>query len=236
MHQVIAAFAQSHPSASFIQIGAHDTQQLDPLRAQVQSRNWSGILVEPVPYVFQRLQAVCAGNQALRLENAAVADRDGTVTLYYLPESTDDHLPIWYDALASLKREVLLKHEGYIPDISQRMSSMEVPCLTFDSLCAKHGVERLDLIQIDTEGYDYEIIKLIDFARYRPRMLMYENLHLSDDDQRTCLEYLGRRGFEHISSAMDTVCLRLDGLSRRHRKLIRTWRRIRIDPPQGISV
>ena len=51
---------------------------------------------------------------------------------------------------------------------------IDVPCLTFDSLVSKHGVTAVDLVQMDTEGYDFEIVKLIDLDRLRPRLIMYE--------------------------------------------------------------
>ena len=43
----------------------------------------------------------------------------------------------------------------------------------------KHNVNDISFILIDTEGYDYEIIKLIDFEKYKPSILIFEHKHLS---------------------------------------------------------
>lgn len=224
--RVIAEFAECFPRSFFVQVGSNDGLKLDPLRPHILARQWSGIMIEPLPYVFEQLEAVYGGHPRVILENVAVADHDGTAELFYIPESTDSSLPNWYDALGTFRKEVLLKHTEFIPDIASRISSVEVPCMTFESICAKHGVETVDLVQIDTEGYDYEVIKLIDLERHAPTLLMYEHLHLSPADREACLARLRSNGYEDISDTMDTVCLRVGELGPQHRGLLRLWREL----------
>ena len=54
-------------------------------------------------------------------------------------------------------------------DIEERIVCEPVRTLTFDSLCARHGIDAIDLLAIDTEGHDWTILSGIDFARWRPR-------------------------------------------------------------------
>ena len=77
-------------------------------------------------------------------------------------------LPQWYDGIGSFSREAVLDHARLIPDIEDRLVRTEVPCLTFDSLCAKHDVGAVDLLLIDTEGYDHQILAHINFGVHRP--------------------------------------------------------------------
>lgn len=227
--RVIAEFARCFPDAFFVQVGSNDGLKLDPLRPHILARRWSGIMIEPLPYVFEQLAAEYRHHPRIILENVAVADHDGTAELFYIPESADPSLPNWYDALATFRKDVLLKHSEFIPDISSRISSTEVPCLRFESICARNSVERIDLVQIDTEGYDYEVIKLIDLDRYRPKLLMFEHLHLSAADFEACLDRLRKHGYEDISDTMDTVCLRVGELGGEHRRLLRLWRDLAAD-------
>src|SRR5688500_13005578 len=53
---VIGKFAQLHPDAFFVQIGANDATHNDPLNRAIRRADWRGLLVEPVPYVFARLE------------------------------------------------------------------------------------------------------------------------------------------------------------------------------------
>jgi FkbM family methyltransferase len=229
LNRVILEFGRSHPAAVFVQIGANDGQQRDPLRSNIANRAWSGVLVEPVPYVFERLRSHYEGHPRVVLENVAIADTDGLRQLYYLPESSDGHLPPWYDALASFRKDVILKHEAMIPDVSQRITSIEVMCWTFETLCRHHSIDKLDAIQIDTEGYDFEIIKLIDLDKYGPNFLMFEHYHLDRAERSACLAHLHSHGYEDLSDVMDTVCLRRAALGRNDRRLLRTWKRLRAE-------
>lgn len=108
----------------------------------------------------------------------------------------------------SFRRDVLLSHRDHIPDIEDRLRTIEVPCLTFESLCQKHAVERIDLVHIDTEGYDFEVIKLIDLDRWRPKVLLFEHKHLSPTEHSACVEHLEANGFALVADATDTLCVR----------------------------
>jgi FkbM family methyltransferase len=231
--RLVAEFALAYPTAFFVQVGSNDGLKLDPLRTHILAQRWAGIMIEPVPYVFEQLTAQYGGHPRIILEKVAVADHDGTANLYYLPQSTDEALPDWYDALATFRKDVLLSHTDFIPDIATRISTIEVPSLTFESLCAKHAVENIDLVQIDTEGYDFEVIKLIDLERYSPKLLMFEHLHLEPADRDACLTHLRQHGYEDISDHMDTVCLRVGMLGLRQRRLLRLWRELSTSTSEG---
>jgi FkbM family methyltransferase len=225
INQVLAEFGRAHPNAVFVQIGANDGQQRDPLQRNVARRAWSGVMVEPVPYVFERLEAKYSGHPRVRLANVAIADSDGTRPLFYLPQSDDDGLPTWYDALASFRQDVLLSHVTVIPDVADRMATLEVPCWTFETLCQNMDLGRIDVIQIDTEGYDFEVIKLVDLQRHVPLLVMYESLHLSAADRAACTSLLEAHGYQSLCDGMDTVCLRT-ALFEQSPRLRRLWRRL----------
>ncbi len=43
-----------------------------------------------------------------------------------------------------------------------------------------------DLLQIDTEGYDATILRMIDFSRCRPRLIKFEHKSLSAGERAGC--------------------------------------------------
>jgi FkbM family methyltransferase len=208
--KLLQAFGAAYPRAFFIEIGSNDGDQHDHLQPLIRSLQWTGLMVEPVPYVFERLRHNYAGLDRVTLENAAVADRDGRVPFYHLREvdpDERDRLPPWYDGIGSLSRANVLAHRRHIPDIDERIVRSEVPCLTFESLCRKHGVERFDLLAIDVEGYDAEILGRIDFAIRRPRLIVYEHFHLAPPERLACRTALEERGYETLEEGFDTWCL-----------------------------
>jgi FkbM family methyltransferase len=231
--RLIRAFADAHPEAFFIEIGSNDGVQHDYLRPFILERAWRGVMVEPVPYVFERLRRNYGSLERVELENAAIADRDGTLPFFHLREADPaerDRLPGWYDGIGSFSREVVASHAAHIPDIESRVVRAEVPALTFESLCRKHDVSRLDLLLVDTEGYDFEIVKSIDLAARHPRLLTYEHYHLDPADRARCAEYVREHGYETMEEGFDTWCLD----PRAEDRLTDVWRGLRPAVP-GIS-
>lgn len=232
--KLIKGFADAYPEAVFVEVGANDGVQHDHLRPFIRSGGWTGVMVEPVPYVFERLRDNYAGLDRVRLENAAVADRDGTRPFYHLaeaPEGERARLPGWYDGIGSFSREGVLAHADLVPDIEQRLVTTEVQALTFESLCEKHGIDEVDLVLVDAEGYDAAIVEAIDFASRRPRLLIYEHYHLAPADRAACRTRLEALGYGLLEEHFDTFCLDL----RIDDSLSRDWRDRRPGLP-GVSV
>jgi len=50
-------------------------------------------------------------------------------------------------------------------DWGNEFLSIEAPSMTFEKLCDKYRLTDIQFLQIDTEGYDSEIIKSIDFSK-----------------------------------------------------------------------
>ena len=127
----------------------------------------------------------------MAFENAAITGVDGRAPSTTFPRRGP---PIGSAAIGSLSRvlveETIAEAGNSLPEVSASLLHMEssierteVPSLTFESLCRKHGIGELDLLLIDAEGYDYEIIKGIDFERHRPRLLIYESILFSGDER-----------------------------------------------------
>lgn len=224
--RLLRAFGRAFPRARFVEIGANDGVQHDHLRQMIQQLDWRGVMVEPVPYVFERLRHAYRGNDRVVLENAAIADRNGRLPFYHLAKVADyeqEGLPPWYDGIGSFSRDVVLSHVRVIPDIAARLIETEVPVLTFDALCAKHRLESVDLVLIDAEGYDHVILHDLDFGRYRPALVIYEHYHLAAHDRPACRQLMERHGYETLEEGFDTWCLRPDADS----ALTQTWRATR---------
>ena len=232
--KLLQAFGQAYPRAFFIEIGSNDGEQHDHLQPWIRSSGWTGLMVEPVPYVFERLRRNYGGLERITFENVAIADRDGRLPFYHLREADPeerDRLPSWYDGIGSLSRANVLAHRRHIPDIGERIVRSEVPCLAFESLCRRHDVTTVDLLVVDAEGYDAEILRHIDFSARRPRLVVYEHFHLEPDDRSACRSALEYHGYETMEEGFDTWCL----IASPDDDLTRLWRRLR-PGVRGLSV
>jgi len=160
-----------------IVIGANNGELVDFLSTYLALPKVTGILVEPVSYLFKELQEKYGDNKKFYLENSAVYSSNRKKNIFRIDRSKD--LPNWTNGLGSFNKGNLILHKTDVPDIGSQVVKELVNCITFNSLMKKYNVERINILQIDTEGYDYDIIKLIDFDRFRPDLILLEYLHLT---------------------------------------------------------
>ena len=190
---VVAHYLLGKPDFFFIQVGAFDGVQGDPLRKFVLQHNWSGVLLEPQKRAFQLLERNYANQPHLILKNAAISDRHETRTLYTVGQGD---VPGWCQGLASFDREVILRHREMVPGLEHLIETEEIDCITFQELVEECQIDHVDLLQVDAEGYDGEIIRMFPFDLIRPGIVHFERKHLSRRDLTNCLDLLVCRGYK----------------------------------------
>ncbi len=194
---------RKHPPY-FVQVGAFNGVDGDPLHSYVQRGLLKGCMIEPQSDFFDQLKSNYAGIQDLVFKRAAIGPAPGLATLYRVRPGTPG--PPWLYQIASLRREVLLKHAAAVPGLEAAVVTESVPVTTFDELFAELGV-RPDIVVVDTEGYDYEIIKMLYGTGCRPDLILYEHKHLSECDKEACLQLLIDAGYCAAVGAGDTSAL-----------------------------
>ena len=129
-------------NVTFVNIGANDGLSGDHLREFIIRKRWRGLLVEPVPFVFDRLRRAYRGVDTVQFEQAAIAAQDGTTPFWFLQKNNT--LAPGYDQIGSFSRDYLLHHAGMFPGLEPFITSMAVPSLTLASLLRKHAMSQLD--------------------------------------------------------------------------------------------
>jgi FkbM family methyltransferase len=201
-------YADRHPDVVFVQIGSHNGNDNDPLARYIEKhRGWRGILVEPIPHQFAALQARRGDDPRLRLVRAAITDHDGEVDMTVV--DTDDSTPHWLSQLSSIDSDVIVRHSYLVPGgLQDRLRTVRVPAMTFATLV--EGLDRIDVLHIDTEGHDAKILAQVDFARWRPAIVMFESVHLEAGERARCEARLRSFGYDLVSNEFDTVATRRD--------------------------
>jgi len=177
-------FFKNRDGLSFVQIGANDG--VDFVRERVLTFGWRGVFVEPIPHIFKRLKETYRGVGGLAFENVAIAESAGT---------KDFHVCDGHEVCSGLE----IVH----PKVSRHpFHTIRVKCITISQLFERYGIERLDVLVIDTEGYDGKIIKSMDF-NVRPKVLIYESKDLPDNDEVRAL--LKGQGYKFRPFSNNTV-------------------------------
>jgi len=205
--KIIYNYINKKDEFSFIQIGSNDGKSNDPLYDFIKSNKCKGVLIEPVNYLYEQLKLNYQGIENIYFENIAISTTNSEKEFYTIKESNDISLPNWYNQLSSFNLETILASKDSIPNLEQLIIKQNIQTKTVQFIIDKYKFKDLDILHIDTEGYDFEIIKTIDFTDICPSVLLFENIHLSNIDYKACLRIL-RKYYKSIkrNKTGDTIC------------------------------
>jgi len=170
-------------------------------------------MVEPNPLHFKALEELRGSDPRFRLVQAAVTDHDGTVELTTV--HVTDGMPEWADQLTSIDPNVVLAHENAVEWLRDRIATVTVPAITFETRTAE--LDRIDLLHIDTEGHDAAIVDQVDLTSWKPDVVLFEHKHLATSDYDRCRQRLARSGYRCWSDNFDTIAIRRGLLNARRR-------------------
>ena len=179
-----------------VQIGANDGISHDPIRKYIEKWKWRGVLVEPNPVVFQKLLLNYKHQTQLSFENSAISLKDGESMLYMANIPGQDT-----SGQASFDLGQIHSEHG----LHVAVDKIPVRTISAEHLLRRHGITEVSLLQVDTEGYDFEVLKLFDIARLRPTIIHFEHCHLKPSIRIECFNFLCNCGYRLSHSSMDTV-------------------------------
>lgn len=193
----------------FMQIGANEGKTEDPIYPHVMLHQWKGIFVEPQPAEFAQLCKNYENRPGLIFENLAISEKKEQRTLFYI-ENSKKQFPDWVSKLSSFDRSITEEVIEVHPEA--KVAEMTVPCNTINSVLSKNKIKQLDLLYIDTEGYDFEIIKTINFEKVKPALIVFEHRHLSEEDYAACKTLVEKQGYKLFKDQHDGVAIRHEGI------------------------
>lgn len=200
-HWELSKLTLSKKNINFVQVGANDGRTADLIYPLVKRFGWTGLLVEPVPELFSDLKNNYSDISGLKFERSAVAECKGSLPLYRIISKPElPMLPSWAVGLGSLDKSVLIGHSSQIEGLEQYLVEEEVPTDTLESIMVRHDIDNIDLFIIDVEGYDYHVLKQLDFNKYRPRLIIFESKHLSSDDKLRSYEILKSNNYSYVEN------------------------------------
>lgn len=219
------AYSRAKCEVTVVQIGANDGFNHDPIHKFIKRDGWKGVLVEPQTDVFNKyLEPLHENSPGINTVNAAIDRKCGIKTLYTIA-FTDKR---WATGLSSFKKEVLLEafESGYIKACAERegielpesmeeaIGEVEVPVISPRKLLEEYNLKNIDWLQVDTEGFDYEILKMFQLEKLQPEVVVFENSHLSQKDRKSANQYLEKCGYGYYDYGSNTLAVNESLLSK----------------------
>ena len=198
-----------------VQIGAMDGINFDDTRGFLDLYNWQALLVEPIPEIFSELISNFKDKKNYIFEQSAICEYDGKVLMLTIPVSSieKENLHPGYKGMSAIYPFKNGFGSDYQRDLEVKENfgvNIEVPCLTFTSLLKKHNIEKFDILICDVEGYDYSVLKQIDFDKYKPAFLRFEYINLTKEEKSNTEKILKAAGYTIEVSGQDIDAVRND--------------------------
>lgn len=99
---------------------------------------------------------------------------------------------------------------GLPEDFDEIIEEVRLPCVHVSDLLADLGLDRLDLLVVDTIGHELRILKAFPFERITPKVIMFEHYLLSTEDRIELLSHLRDQGYAFAKYAVDTIAVKTD--------------------------
>jgi len=214
-------YSRKHKPVSFLQIGANDGFVYDPLHKFIKRDMWSGVMLEPLPDVYKDfLSKLHRKRPEIKTINAALDVSDGFRPLYKIAISNKR----WATGLSSFYKDVLIsklnskrflkyvkREKIKLPEnIEEIVVSENIPTISPDTLLKLFDKNGFKLLAIDTEGFDFEILKMLDLSRISPEVILYEEVNFDDNTTKECRNYIEKHGYTLMTIKKDVIAFRND--------------------------
>lgn len=143
----------------FVDVGANDPERWSQ-SFHLEQHGWTGVLVEPQPDLAETLRA----RRKAKVYAVACSAPGNTGKTMQL------HLAGIYSSLNPDLSIATVGAEG----------AVDVPIMTLDGVLKDAGAPApIDFLSIDVEGHEIDVLSGFDLARWRPRLILIEDLVLN---------------------------------------------------------
>jgi FkbM family methyltransferase len=173
-----------------IEVGAARPDYLS-IGASYRERGWTVIAIEPNPDFCDMHRAL--GHEVLQY---ACSDQDKDGVDFYVVASKDaEYLGgrVSFESFSSLGIK-----GGFAEDLQKTRSDPEIKTIKvnvrkLDTILQEHypGITAIDLLAIDVEGWELDVMRGLSTKKYRPRVVILENLFRS----RSYRTFMKRNGY-----------------------------------------
>jgi FkbM family methyltransferase len=184
-----ATIFKGHRSGTFVDVGAHDGKTINNTLFFEESCGWSGINIEPIAEVYEKLSA--ARPACINL-NCAVSETDGTADFICNRGYTE--------MISGLKDHYDPRHTARLDRENSRFGShtevINVPTKRLSTIFQENDIPHVHYLSIDVEGAEFSVIKSIDFTKVFIDVIGFENNY--KDTSAPIIKYLEEKGYTII--------------------------------------
>lgn len=200
-------------NVSVLQIGAYDGLCNDHLFSFLERANWSGVLAEANPSIYSQLITNNSHRKG-RIKCINVAIGDGrSMPFYSVNMSLAEGMPAWVDQIGGFTPSHIQKHSSEVAGLSECITQTMMETVTPSDLITQYFDEPPHVVVTDCEGYDFTILKMFDFEKYRPLVYIFESKHMSRKQLDSAFRLLAKHNYSVSWGGQDSVAIHKSLLS-----------------------
>ena len=185
---------KGYKNGFYVDVGAHDGISINNTLYFEKNNNWTGINIEPIKKVFDRLVINRPNNINL---NCAVCNNDG---------ETEFLCNIGYtEMISGIKDNFDIRHLYRLQRENTQYGSIteviKVETKKLETILDENDISHINYLSIDVEGAEFEVIKSINFDKVFIDVIGFENNY--NNVSVPIVEYLQNKGFIIIHISLD---------------------------------
>ena len=184
----LSSFFERDYKGKFVDLGCfHPTRHNNTF--QFYKKNWKGINVDLNPITIELFNFFRSKDINI---NCALSDKKTYKKLYFV----DDFSPLNtldLNHLDFLKENFLLKNKDF--------KEKKIKTENVNNILKKYNFYKIDFLNIDLEGFEYEVIKTIDFKKYKINLICIEILDHNDfskNKSKMIKQILKKNNFKYL--------------------------------------
>jgi FkbM family methyltransferase len=180
---IIDSLLKSKRNGFIVEAGAFDGEiESNSLFFEI-NRNWTGILIEPIPSHFQK---ILAKNRKMNKINACISKNKPAVVKFLNDRTGSSPDKLDNNFFKSNIDNYVQTKKG-----NDRIFVF-VPCFSLHTILTALNVKQVDYFSLDVEGSEMNVLNSIDFNRTYFKTITVEHFFLSEPD---LVEFMKKRNF-----------------------------------------
>lgn len=181
---------------TYIDIGAHHPEYLSNTYLLYKNGS-SGVCVEPDPTLFEQIKRKRPKDICL---NIGIGSTEATLADFFVMSTK---------VLSTFSK----KEADYLIETTNKKVEkvIKIPLVPIDTVIEKYLDSKVpNFVSLDTEGYDFAILKSFDFQKFRPEVFCIETLtyteNKTEEKETEIIEFMVAKGyFPYADTYINTI-------------------------------